>query len=186
MLTPFVEPFVPFGFATANPNPPSANSVYLFRARLARYRVAADPTDGLPSLWRSESGRYMPGGGAATPDPGTAGFDPAATPWQLVARGIEDLQMQYRDSTGAWLNSPPVSVQPPAPTPYDALVRQVRVTLSARTSATGIQGESTGGGGAPRALRGQLSAVITPRPTAMEMQNCTSNATPCQATEQIR
>jgi hypothetical protein len=46
---------------------------------------------------------------------------------------------------------------------FNRLVRQVRVTLSARSTGRGpIQGARTSAG-APTAIRGQLQAVITPR-----------------------
>jgi prepilin-type N-terminal cleavage/methylation domain-containing protein len=183
-LTGALPPFTAVGFnAAANPNPGSANAVYLYRARLARYRIAVnpDPLDPVPSLWRSDSGRYLPNGNP-TPEPGTAGFDPAGSPWQLVARGIEDLQVEYRGGAGVWSNQPPVSLANGWPT----LVLQVRITLSARATAPNLLGESTGAGGAPNAVRGQLSAVVTPRPAFQEMQNCLSATVPCTAAEHIQ
>ncbi len=57
-----------------------------------------DPTDPTPALWRTETGRFLPNG-AATLEPATAGFNPAGSPWQIVARGIEDLQLEYRSAT---------------------------------------------------------------------------------------
>ena len=131
-LSPTLLPWVGVGFSNPNPNPGTANSVYLYRARLVRYRIAPnpDPLDPAPSLWRTETGRFNPDGSAAV-EPGTAGFNPAGSPWQLVARGIEDVQFQYQDGNGAWLNQPPVSVV----NDWTSLVRQVRITLSARVSA---------------------------------------------------
>jgi len=140
--------------------------VYLSRARIVRYRIAPnpDPLDPAPSLWRTESGRFQPNGAAET-EPGVAGFNPAGSPWQLVARGIEDMQIEYR-GTGAWANSPPTSLD----ADWTTLVRQVRITLSARVSAANLTGETAGGGGAPRAVRGQLSTVVVPRAAFFELQ----------------
>ena len=49
-------------------------------------------------------------------------------------------------------------------------MRQVRITLSARVSQANLGGESTAGGGAPNAVRGQLSTVVTPRAAFGELQ----------------
>lgn len=169
----------PFSTIVAGGDP-----TFMFRGRIVRYRIAPnpDPLDPVPSLWRTESGRYATNG-AATPEPGAAGFDPAASPWQLVARGIEDLQIQFFDGTLAWANQPPVSVNGT----WTTLVRQVRIALSARATAVRIGGESTAGGGAPDAVRGQLSTVVTPRAAFNELQMCTS-ATPtaCAPAEHIQ
>ena len=56
-----------------------------------RYLIAPnlDPIDTAPALWRSETGRYTAAGVlSAVPVAG-------ATNWQIVARGIEDLQVEY-------------------------------------------------------------------------------------------
>ena len=58
--------------------------------------------DGTPNLWRSAYGGYDVSGQST---------------WQLVARGIEDLQVQYRNRVG-WQNAPGTSPgrTPPLPT----------------------------------------------------------------------
>jgi prepilin-type N-terminal cleavage/methylation domain-containing protein len=159
-LTASLAPFAVGAFAPTD-------SVFMYRARVVRYMVAPnpDPTDPTPALWRTETGRFQPDGSAAT-DPGSPGFNPAGSPWQLVARGIEDLQLEYFDGNGAWLNQPPVSLD----TNWTTIVRQVRITLSARASGVNLGGESTAGGGAPNAVRGQLSTVVTPRAAFGELQ----------------
>lgn len=159
-LTAFLPPFLVGPFAPSD-------SVYVYRARLVRYMVAPnpDPFDQTPALWRTESGRYQPNGAAAT-DPGTAGFNPVGSPWQIVARGIEDLQLEYRDGNGAWLNQPPASIN----LDWTTVVRQVRIRLSARVSQANLGGESSAGGGGPDAVRGQLSTVVTPRAAFFELQ----------------
>ncbi len=146
----------------------AGDAVFLYRSRIARYRVAPDPdpSDPVPSLWRSETGRYAADGSVAL-EPGEPGFTVANSPWQLVARGIEDMQIEYLDGNGLWSNEPSVVVT----NDWTTLVRQVRITLSARVTAQNLQGETTaGGGGAPNAIRGQLTTVITPRPTFNELQ----------------
>ncbi len=166
-LTATLAPFTAAPPITANPDPPAGNSVYLYRARLVRYRVAPnpDPLDLAPALWRTEGGLYQPNG-AAAPEPGDAGFNAAGSPWQLVARGIEDLQIQYLDGNGAWLNQPPVSIA----ADWTTLVRQVRIAIAARASVGNLGGETSAGGGAPDAVRGQLSTVVTPRSAFFELQ----------------
>jgi prepilin-type N-terminal cleavage/methylation domain-containing protein len=151
------------------PAPPIApgDAVFLYRGRIVRYRVAPnpDPLDPNPTLWRTEAGLYMPDGSPAA-EPGSAGFNPAGSPWQLVARGIEDLQIEYLDGSGAWANLP----APMLNGDWTRLVRQVRITLSARASAANLGGETTAGGGAPDAVRGQLSTVVAPRAAFNELQ----------------
>ena len=91
VLGPTLQPWVGVGFSNPNPNPGAANSVYLYRARLVRYRVApnTDPLDPSPSLWRTESGRFTPAGAVAL-EPGDAGFDPAppspGSSWRAASR----------------------------------------------------------------------------------------------------
>lgn len=135
-----------------------------------RYQIAAcdpaDPVDStVPCLWRTPLGSTDASGAA------TAAPAPPAAPWQMVARGIEDLQVEYRLGTGGWVNTPGA----PAAGNYNSVVRQVRVTLSARALAANL---GTAGGGLqtarnagttakpnPAAVRGRLTSVVTPRAT---------------------
>jgi hypothetical protein len=107
------------------------------------------------------------------------GFNAAAPgPWQLVARGIEDLQLEYQyevaPGTFVWENVPrAVNVPPlPAAPDYTTVARAVRVTLSARAVAANIQGQMTAGAGstARAAIRGELARVVAPRATLMGLQ----------------
>ena len=109
---------------------------------------------------------------------------PAGSPWQLVARGIEDLQVEYMAGDGVWRNLPPLSVA----ADWTTLVRQVRITLSARaTGGASFQGATTAGAGAPVAVRGQLVTSITPRAAFNELQMCLAHpTTPCPATSHIQ
>jgi len=155
------------------PNPSSR--AFMYSARVVRYMIAPglDPLDPSPSLWRSESGRYTTGGVLAAV-PAVA----ATNPWQLVARGIEDLQVEYLNGGNLWSNNPGIVNVCAAPAPggctvadYNNVVRRVRVTLSARTLAPLLQGATTPAGGpAPNAVRGQLTTVATPRAAVLGLQ----------------
>jgi len=119
-------------------------------AQVLRYRIRL--SGGVPELQRSVN----------------------AGAFQAVARGIEDLQVQYVQANSACTvaapcdNAPTITQTAPLPTPaaadFNALITQVRVTLSARSSLRGIQGETTSATGSMRtALRGQLVSTGTPR-----------------------
>jgi prepilin-type N-terminal cleavage/methylation domain-containing protein len=140
----------------------SPSCTVLFPIDVVRYQIAQDPDDPtLPALWRSRTGQFN--------NAGTNIGGPAAGNgnWEVVARGIEDMQVEYFRN-GAWgptagtpyCDAPCTS---PVATDFNRVVRQVRVTLSARATGRGrIQGARTVAG-APDAIRGQLQAIITPR-----------------------
>jgi hypothetical protein len=138
----------------------------MYQAHVVRYMIAPglDPLDPSPSLWRSDSGRYTPAGAASlVPAAG-------AQNWQVIARGIEDLQVEYLNGNQLWSNNPGVvNVCPTSPPgcgvgDYNNVIRRVRVTLSARTLAPQLQGQTMpAGGAAPNAVRGQLVAIGSPR-----------------------
>jgi prepilin-type N-terminal cleavage/methylation domain-containing protein len=135
--------------------------VFLHGARVVRYAIApsTDPQDTSPVLWRSNTGLFLPDG--------TSGAAPGAgAPWQIVARGIEDLQLEYMGGDGLWHNRPPLSVTGD----WTTLVRRVRITLSARATAPNLQGQTTAGGAGPDAVRGQLVAEVAPRAAFNELQ----------------
>ena len=128
--------------------------------------VAPDPDDqNTPALWRSRTGAFTAAGAGP--------FTPAANRpnWEVVARGIDDFQVEYLNGGGAWANTPgSVYCTSPCNPAQDAdvnrIVRQVRITISARAVAGGrIQGgtKAAAGSGAPDAIRGRLVAVIAPR-----------------------
>jgi hypothetical protein len=149
-----VAPNPAAGFCT------SANCKVAAPIDVVRYAVAPD-TDDVPALWRSNTGAFTSAGGAAPVGSGN---------WQVVARGIEDLQVEYMKGAGTW-DITPGSVYCAAPcnpvqdTDLARIVRQVRVRLSARaTGRARIQGGTPpGGGNAPVAIRGELVAVMAPR-----------------------
>jgi prepilin-type N-terminal cleavage/methylation domain-containing protein len=139
----------------------SPNCLILFPVDVVRYQIAPDPDDAtLPALWRSRTGQFANAGN-------NIGGPLNGGNWEVVARGIEDMQVEYFRN-GAWGSTPgDVYCDGPCTAPvvadFNRLVRQVRVTLSARATGRGrIQGARTVAG-APSAIRGQLQAVITPR-----------------------
>jgi prepilin-type N-terminal cleavage/methylation domain-containing protein len=155
---------------------------FVYAGRVVRYRIgnSTDTLDAAPALWRSASGRYRLDG--TTPaEPGVGGFA-GGQPWEMVARGIEDFQVSYLDGTGVWSDQPPVSTAGN----WTTLVQKVRITLSARTLALNLQGQTTAAGGAPNAIRGQLVTEIVPRAAFTEMQMCLTAGTPCTAAQHIQ
>ncbi len=170
-LAPWTGALVPSSLSPAQPNN------FLFTARISRYRIgpsgeALEALANEPALWRSSTGRYTTAG-AAVVEPGQPGFAPAAPgPWQLVARGIEDLQVEYlyqtAPATTVWENVPRVVVA----TDFTTIARAARVTLSARAVAVNLQGQTAAGAGSAgrNAIRGQLARVVAPRATLMALQ----------------
>jgi prepilin-type N-terminal cleavage/methylation domain-containing protein len=150
--------------------PPSAQPIksagagivaFLYPVKVIRYVIAnnIDPSDSAPALWRSETGRYKSDGSLeATPA--------ANNHWTLVARGIDDLQVEYMNGGGLWSNSPGAITPCPAggcaaPADYNKVIRRLRVTLSSRATDVGA---SAG------AMRGELVSVIAPRVAVTGLQ----------------
>jgi prepilin-type N-terminal cleavage/methylation domain-containing protein len=129
-----------FALPAAAPNGYNLNTTWTITpVQVVRYEVRMNPgpnntpgdADDVGDLWRSPTG----------------GTDRAgASNMQLVARGLEDLQVRYRDGNG-WADNARASVFNDLTT----IVREVRVTLQARTL----------GPRDPR--RGQLTTVVSPR-----------------------
>ena len=72
---------------------PASTCVRSLAVEVVRYAIAPDPADAsVPSLWRSSTGRFDGSGNVVANPPGGN--------WQLVARGIEDLQIRYRNGAG--------------------------------------------------------------------------------------
>jgi type II secretory pathway pseudopilin PulG len=132
---------------------------YVSRVTVARYQVAPDPDDPTgqtPALWRSTTGTSNAADGVNNNLPPTP-------PWQVVARGIEDLQVKYSTTGGGWVDSPPV-VSTIDPTTW---VREVQVTLSARSTAQNLTGQTTSVVG--NAVRTQLVSVVSPRAALLNL-----------------
>jgi len=126
----------------------------------------------VPALYRTNSGGWDIVNGVAT-TPGTPGGD-----WQLVARGIEDLQVQYRTaaSTAATPANPWLDDPPDIANSYNNIVQEVRVTLSARTTDPRFQGSTTEEG--VTALRGQLVSSTSPRSALIHLAQRPASALP--------
>jgi hypothetical protein len=151
---------MPPGQSALNPSGgPGFNPTTMGLVSVMRYRIQLD-TDGTPNLWRSAYGGYDRNGQST---------------WQMVARGIEDLQVQYRNRTG-WRTTPGnlAWANPASPTAadYDKVIRQVRVTLSGRSLAANLQGARTAQSG-PTAIRGTLTQDLTPRSALMTLASAT-------------
>jgi hypothetical protein len=103
---------------------------------------------------------------------------------QVVARGIEDLQVQYVRADAGWPATtgtvsdvpPPINVTSTAADFYQSLVTEVRVTISARTAAQRIQGATAPGGVANLALRGSLASQASPRQALWVLAQDTTTA----------
>ena len=129
-----------------------------------------------PNLWRSPTGGVSPAGSCA----GAAATDG----FQMVARGIEDLQVVYfpwGTAAGApGVNVPPVvnpALAPPAN--FNTLVREVEVTLTARALEGNLAGETDPVGaplpGVPRAFRQQLRSVTSARGALLAVRGQSGN-----------
>lgn len=125
---------VPAGTQCCNPDAEAG----LGFGQVVRYRINVDAT-GLPNLERSVNGEAF----------------------QIVARGIEDMQVQYLNQPGAITTTAPLV--DPLGVNFTTLVTQVRVTLSSRSVTGRLQGATFSSGTANQALRGSLTAQITPR-----------------------
>lgn len=146
--------------------------------QIMRYEIRVD-AQGVPDLWRSPSGGVATGASALCAPPAGA----PASDWQLVARGIEDMQVQYRTGNtalGAWQNQPDLVLPPVPPTApptvaqWNNIVREVRLTLSARALAPNLQGQTTSVLGS--AVRGRIQRTITPRMAMINLTDATGVA----------
>ena len=170
---------LPLAPAVANANPaargfcgttvlgtPASTCVRSLAVEVVRYAIAPDPADAsVPSLWRSGTGRFDGSGNVVTSPPGGN--------WQLVARGIEDLQVRYRNGAG-WSDVPgdvacAGACTSPTLTDLDTIVREVQITVWSRAAAPNVAGQTTAAAG-PRALRGQLMTTVSPR-AALQARN---------------
>jgi prepilin-type N-terminal cleavage/methylation domain-containing protein len=153
------------------PGVPAIQNVDIVPVQVIRYEIAPDPNDpqypnnpNFRNLWRSvTAGRSQANGNWANvaPPPGPA--------WQLVARGIQDLQVQYVEASGAALDEPQLLA---LTTDFDKIVRQVNVTLSARVAGAMIAGFSGINPDDPAQMRlAQLRSQISPRAALVALQS---------------
>ncbi|MBX7184979.1 MAG: prepilin-type N-terminal cleavage/methylation domain-containing protein [Vicinamibacteria bacterium] len=148
---------------------PAANqgeAIFFAQMDRIRYQLGND-ADGAPSLFRSASGGF---------DGTTEAFsNPPGNAWQLVARGIEDMQIRYRSFAG-WQDAAPVVI-PNAAAPFDNIVREVEVTLWARTLGEArLQGQTVAAGNGVTAVRGSLVTSIAPRAAQIALMQETNAA----------
>ncbi|MCG6923762.1 MAG: prepilin-type N-terminal cleavage/methylation domain-containing protein [Acidobacteria bacterium] len=158
---------LPPGQAELVPNPPGGpafNPNFIGVGSFARYRIRTD-AEGTPNLERSNTGGINVGTGNT---------------WEIVARGIEDLQIEYLNGTGAasspavWTDNPGLVTCAACPTAtmadYNTIVQRVRVRLSARALAPNLQGQTgSTGAGVPDAVRGELISEFAPKAAAMTL-----------------
>ena len=143
---------------------PTSSDCDVSGIQVARYEIRVD-AQGVPDLWRSPSGGMAAGASGACASAGGGG----GGDWQLVARGIEDMQVRYRTGNpgplpGGWRIVPETVVQGTAST----IVQEIEVTLSARSMAANMQGQSLSAQGT--AVRGQVTRTITPRAAMFALQ----------------
>jgi prepilin-type N-terminal cleavage/methylation domain-containing protein len=148
------HPCEPNGWGNVAPN---CELVGLSFANIVRYRIRND-ADGVPMLerWSSDAPNAFAGG--------------APQNFQILARGIENLQVQYLRADGDpnnpadWQDSAPVVT----PADFASVVTQVRVLLAARSEAQNIAGSTTSQSGGD-AIRGTLVSSASPRATLMNL-----------------
>ena len=101
-----------------------------------RYQIRNDPADGVPVLER-----------ISTADVDTAPFAPAP---QVIARGIEELQVRYSQFTpaGTWRDDAPLVAAPtdgaldlPATqAAFGTMINRLQITLTSRAEGRNLQG----------------------------------------------
>jgi hypothetical protein len=142
--------------------------------QVVRYTIATDPNDptnpndpNFRHLWRSATGAREATDWNAVDDVEDGETPPGPT-WQLVARGINDLQVSYVDRDGQ-LDEPRVFA---TVNDWAFIVRQVNVTLSSRVAQAMISGFTTADTSDPNQIRlGQLASQIAPRAGLIALQN---------------
>jgi len=122
--------------------------------QVVRYEIRVD-TEGVPNLWRSPQGNIA----AAAGGPACGAGGALSDGWQMVAKGIEDLQVKYTMADGTVADTPDHVVD----ADYSTLVKEVRVTLIARSDAANLQGGRAGTNSADPKVRGSMVSTTTPR-----------------------
>jgi Tfp pilus assembly protein PilW len=135
--------------------PPAAGAcctaVELAFANVVRYRIRNSPTDGVPELQR---------------------YTTANAAFVTVARGIEDMQVQYTQADGTLSPGGASPNGAPVVTPgnFNTMITQVQVTLSSRSEARNISGMTADANLGTR-LRGQLTYTGSPRAALISLAN---------------
>jgi hypothetical protein len=165
----------PAGWRTFGTAPPAGLPTWLTAVQVIRYRIATDPNDpdapndpNFRHLWRSTTG-------GRTAADNNFGDDVAGIgngTWQLVARGINDLQVQYLDGDGFAAGAPTDGPQVIATAnDWNRIVRQVTVTLSSRVASRMIAGFSGSDLSDASQIRlGQLTSQFSPRAALVALQ----------------
>ena len=122
--------------------------------QIVRYEIRVD-ADGLPNLWRSPEGNIT----ASACGPACGAGGELADAWQLVARGVEDLQVRYKMADGTEADTPALVLDGD----YNTIVKEVRITLTARSDAANLQGARTGTNAVGAKVRGSMVSTTTPR-----------------------
>ena len=129
-------------------------------ATVVRYRIRLDAS-GVPVLqrWSSDDTNLISGS--------TNTFGGNLT-YQTIARGIEDLEVQYTQAPtpNTWVDGAPQVVN----NDYTTLITQVRITLVARAEGKKLQGQKTSASGRTN-VRGTLTSVGTPRATLVNLNS---------------
>lgn len=167
---------------------PGDNSppVALSPLNMVRYEIGYDPPGvapptGVPSLYRSPTGGRDPDDGAYAAPNSVANV--AKGHWQLLARGVEDLQVQYKNGVNPWSDDPGTVLcagdcKNPTAAEYNKGVREVRVSMSVRADAYNLAGQTrSSASGRADAVRGSVTTVTTVK----ALQNYLSAAGPTAA-----
>jgi Tfp pilus assembly protein PilW len=128
---------------------PCCTAVELNFSQVVRYRIRNNAAaSNVPELQRYDSAS-------------------AASGFQTVARGIEDMQVVYTQANGtvSTTGAPTVAVNN-----FNTLITQVQVTLSSRSEARNIAGMTADANLGTR-LRGQLSYTGSPRSALIALAN---------------
>jgi prepilin-type N-terminal cleavage/methylation domain-containing protein len=162
-------------FGTAGAPLPGTRPDWLTAVQVVRYRIAPDPNDptnpndpNFRHLWRSATGgRTAADNNFADDVPGTANGT-----WQLVARGINDMQVLYLDGDAMAAANPLGSPQViDGPNQWGRVVRQATVTLSSRVAGASIAGFTGTDLTDPAQIRlGQLTSQFAPRTALVALQ----------------
>jgi len=122
--------------------------------QVVRYEIRVD-ADGVPNLWRSPQGNIA----AAAGGPACGAGGELSDGWQLVAKGIEDMQIRYTMADGVVADTPDEVLDGD----YTTLVKEVRVTLIARSDAANLAGARAGTNAVAAKVRGSMVSTSTPR-----------------------